>query len=117
VNIKRLSDAPAFDVSGITHVKKRIVLGPSDGSKEIVLRYFSLEPGGATPRHSHDFPHLLKIEAGNGLVLDENGKAHKLEQGDYIYIKDKETHQFKNTGTVPFEFICIVPGRGEGLVS
>jgi len=117
VNIKKLSDAPAFDVSGITHVKKRIVIGPSDGSKEIVLRYFSLEPGGSTPHHAHAFPHLVKIEAGHGLIMDGSGKAHQLEQGDFIYINDNETHQFKNTGTVPFEFMCIVPGRGEGLVS
>jgi quercetin dioxygenase-like cupin family protein len=117
VNIKKLSDAPAFDVSGIAHVKKRIVIGPSDGAKEIVLRYFSLESGGATPHHAHAFPHLVKIEAGRGLIMDGGGKAHQLEQGDYIYINDNETHQFKNTGTEPFEFICIVPGRGEGLIS
>jgi quercetin dioxygenase-like cupin family protein len=117
VNIKKLSDAPAFDVSGIAHVKKRIVIGPSDGAKEIVLRYFSLEAGGTTPHHAHAFPHLVKIEAGCGLVVDKNGKAHPLEPGDYIYINDNETHQFKNTGTESFEFICVVPGRGEGLVS
>ena len=117
MNIKKLGDAPAFDVSGIKHVKKRIVIGPSDGSKEIVLRYFSLEPGGATPHHDHAFPHLVKIEAGLGLIVDGNGKTHQLEPGDYIYINDSETHQFRNPGTEPFEFICIVPGRGEGLVS
>lgn len=117
MNIKRLSDAPAFDVSGITHVKKRIVLGPSDGSKEIVLRYFSLEPGGATPHHSHDFPHLVKIEAGKGLIMDESNNAHELQPGDFIYVDDNETHHFQNTGTEPFEFICIVPARGEGMVS
>ncbi len=117
MNIKKLSDAPAFDVSGIAHVKKRIVIGPSDGSREIVLRYFSLEPGGATPHHAHAFPHLVKIEAGHGALIDGSGKSHELEQGDYVYINDDETHHFKNEGAEPFEFICIVPGRGEGLVS
>lgn len=117
MNIKKISDAPAFAVSGIAHVKKRIVIGPSDGSKEIVLRYFSLESGGSTPHHAHDFPHLVKIESGNGLIMDGSGNARALQQGDYIYINDNEIHQFRNTGTAPFEFICIVPGRGEGLVS
>jgi quercetin dioxygenase-like cupin family protein len=82
-----------------------------------VLRYFSVEPGGATPLHAHAFPHLVKIEAGRGTIIDENGKAHQLEQGDYVYINDNETHQFKNTGAETFDFLCIVPGRGEGLVS
>lgn len=111
--VKKLTNAPAFELKGIEHVKKRIVIGPSDGSKEIVLRYFSLEPGGATPHHAHDFPHLVKIEAGHGSIMDGSGKAHQLELGDYIYIKDNETHQFKNTGSEKFEFICIVPRRGE----
>jgi len=117
MNIKKLSDAPAFDVSGIAHVKKRIVIGPSDGSKEIVLRYFSIEPGGETPYHAHTFPHLAKIEAGRGAIIDGNAKTHQLEKGDYVYINDNEIHQFKNTGSEPFEFMCIVPGRGEGLLS
>ena len=112
--IKELSDAPSFELSGITHVKKRIVLGPSDGSQEIVLRYFSLESGGATPYHAHDFPHLVKIEAGKGSVKDSKGNEYQLKAGNYIHINDNETHQFKNTGSELFEFICIVPRRGEG---
>ena len=112
--IKTLNDAPSFELKGIEHVKKRIIIGPSDGSEEIVLRYFSLEPGGVTPHHAHGFPHLVKVEAGQGEVTDEKGASHQLQQGDYIYVKDNETHQFKNAGPGHFEFICIVPRRGEG---
>jgi len=111
--IKTLNDSPSFELKGIEHVRKRIVIGPSDGSQEIVLRYFSLEPGGATPHHAHDFPHLVKVESGQGMVTDEKGIAHQLKQGDYVYVNDNETHQFKNTGSENFEFICIVPRRGE----
>jgi len=112
--IKNLSDVPSFELKGIEHVKKRIVIGPTDGSQEIILRYFSLEAGGATPHHAHNFPHLVKVESGQGMVTDEKGNAHQLQQGDYVYVNDNETHQFKNTGTETFEFICIVPKRGEG---
>lgn len=111
--IKTLNDAPPFELKGIEHVKKRIVIGPSDGSQEIVLRHFSLEPGGATPHHAHKFPHLVKVESGQGVAVDEKGDAHPLKQGDFIYVNDNETHQFKNAGTGLFEFICIVPRRGE----
>jgi len=111
--IKKLVDAPSFELTGMPHVKKRIILGPSEGSKEIVLRYFSLEAGGATPHHTHDFPHLIKVEYGEGQVLDQYDHAHPLQAGDYIYINSNETHKLKNTGEEPFEFICIVPGRGE----
>ena len=111
--IQNLEDVPFADSRGYERVSKKIVIGPDDGSNEIVLRYFSLELGGTTPHHSHDFPHLVKIEAGNGVVTDENGLEHQLQKGDYVFIRDNEVHQFTNAGTEPFDFICIVPRRGE----
>ena len=111
--IKKLSDVPAVDLKEYTNVRKQIVLGPEDGSNEIVLRYFSLGSGGASPYHNHDFPHLVRIEAGEGVVVDADGKETPLTVGDYIYVDDNEQHNFKNTGQANFDFICIVPLRGE----
>ena len=114
MNIKKLSDVPVTELQGYDNVKKQIVIGPDDGSQEIVLRYFSIGPGGTSPHHGHDFPHLVRIESGNGMVTDETGNEHQLQSGDYVYIEDNETHQFRNTGSGSFDFICIVPRRGEG---
>jgi quercetin dioxygenase-like cupin family protein len=94
-------------------VTKQIVLGPADGSDEIVLRYFSVAPNGATPWHSHDFPHLVKIEAGRGVAVSPDGAENPVEAGHYVYVAPNELHNFKNTGAGPFEFVCIVPARGE----
>ena len=112
--IKKLGDVPFTHVPGYDQVKKQIVIGPDDGSQEIVMRYFSIEPGGTSPHHSHDFPHLVKIEAGNGIVTDATGNEHQLHVGDYVYVDSNETHQFRNTGSEPFHFICVFPQRGEG---
>jgi len=111
--IKKLSEVASVGLKGYDNVTKRIVIGPDDGSNEIVLRYFSLGPGGASPHHSHDFPHLVKIEAGNGVALDGTGQEHPLRVGDYVYVKENETHCFRNTGSASFDFICIIPRRGE----
>jgi len=112
--VKRLKDVPFADLKGYENLTKQIVLGPEDGSKEIVLRYFSVEPGGASPHHSHDFPHLVKIEGGKGVLIDAAGDERPLEAGDFIYINDNEVHNFRNAGSESFDFICIVPIRGEG---
>ncbi len=64
MKIKKRDDVPMADTQGYAAVSKQIVLGPEDGSSEIILRYFSVAVGGATPYHSHDFPHVVKIEAG-----------------------------------------------------
>jgi quercetin dioxygenase-like cupin family protein len=111
--IKKLGDVPFANSQGHDRLKKQIVLGPDDGSEEIVLRYFSLEPGGMSPRHTHDFPHLVKIEAGKGTVTDAAGTEHRLQTGAYVYIDNNELHHFTNTGSEAFDFICIVPKRGE----
>ncbi len=111
--VKKLNEAPFSDLKGYENITKQIVLGPDDGSNEIVLRYFSVEPGGSSPHHSHDFPHLVKIEGGKGVLVDEGGHESPLEAGDYIYIHDNEVHNFRNVGQDTFKFICIVPKRGE----
>ncbi len=80
---------------------------------EIILRYFSVDEGSATPYHTHDFPHLVKVEAGEGAAVGPDGSESPVSPGDYVFVPPNETHNFRNTGTRPFEFICIVPGRGE----
>ncbi len=112
--IKRLNDVPYAPTSGYANVSKQIVLGPADGSDEIVLRYFSLAPGGTTPHHAHPFPHLVKIETGAGLAIDAAGAEHPVAAGDFLFVPADTRHYFRNTGAEPFGFICIVPRRGEG---
>ena len=112
--IKKLEDVKAVKVPGLyDQVTKQVVLGPDDGSNEIILRYFKLEPGGKTPRHTHPFQHLVKVEKGKGVYVDEKGSKHDLVVGSYVYVNDEELHNFENTGTNLMEFICIVPERGE----
>jgi len=111
--IKYIKDIPYEDMSAFKGIKKQILVGPKDGSNEIVMRYFSVEPGGNTPYHNHGFPHVVKVEKGEGAVIDKDGKEYALECNQVIYVSDDEIHSFKNTGTGSFDFICIVPPRGE----
>ena len=112
--IKQLEEVPFEDMSGYNKVTKQICIGPKDGSDEIVMRYFSVAPGGNTPYHDHGFPHLVKVEKGEGVVIDPEGGEHPLKAGQMVYVRDDEVHGFKNTGKGPFDFVCIVPRRGEG---
>ncbi len=111
--IKRLLEVPFEETSGYTGVKKQIVIGPADGSDEIVMRYFTLEPGGSSPFHSHDWPHLVRIEQGSGVMLDAQKHPSPVSAGDYIFVESNILHCFQNTGEEALAFICIVPARGE----
>ena len=89
----------------------RVLLGPANGWADHVMRVFELRPGGYTPRHSHDWPHINYIISGKGsLFLD--GKDNALSAGGYALVPPGEKHQFKNTSDEPFVFVCIVPVKG-----
>ena len=111
--IKKLTGVPFADMRGYKKVTKQVVIGPDDGSAEMIMRYFSVAPGGMTPHHQHDFPHVVQVQRGAGSATDESGVEHPLAAGDYVYVNSGEIHHFTNTGDEPFDFICIVPARGE----
>ncbi len=89
----------------------KVLITPEEGWKGHVMRIFTIEPGGFTPRHNHPWPHINYIINGKGkLFLD--GKENDIEKGSYAYVPSGETHQFQNTGQETLEFICIVPEEG-----
>lgn len=98
-------------MDGIKGASKADVIGPPQGWHENALRIFSLEPNGHTPRHQHDWEHVNYILKGQGtLLIGET--VHNLAAGDYALVPPNIEHQFTNSGTEPFEFICIVPTKG-----
>jgi quercetin dioxygenase-like cupin family protein len=94
---------------GVRKVKRRILVGPEDGSARIIMRYFKVLPGGNTPFHEHDFEHVVRIENGKGVVVDSDRKELTVFTGHSIFIPGGEKHQFKNPYHEPFEFICTIP--------
>lgn len=108
--IKKNDDVPesVVEEEGISNVTRKILIGPDDGSSKIVMRYFKILPGGHTPLHSHDHEHVVKIEHGKGVVVDENGQDITVSQGQSILIEQNKNHQFKNPFQETFEFLCII---------
>jgi quercetin dioxygenase-like cupin family protein len=96
------------DEEGAQNVTKRILIGPEDGSKKIIMRYFKVMPGGNTPFHSHDFEHVVRVDKGRGFVVDASGQEFPISQGHSVFIAAGENHQFKNPNEEPFEFICTI---------
>lgn len=89
----------------------KVLVGPNEGWSDHVMRVFELQPGGFTPKHSHDWPHINFILKGEG-TLFLNGVENPVSAGSYAYVPGNELHQFKNAGNEPFMFICIVPKEG-----
>ncbi len=93
-------------------VIKKVLISPEEGWKDYVMRLFSLEEGGYTPKHSHPWEHINIVLEGKGtLFLD--GKEFKIEKGSIAFIPENKEHQYRANRGETLEFICIVPLKGE----
>ena len=99
-------------MDGANNVSKAITVGTREGWDGHVMRLFRIGPGGYTPKHAHDWEHVVYVATGNGKV-SIGGDTHELERGDYVFVPPNAEHQFRNSADGDFEFICIVPDRGE----
>ncbi len=96
----------------MANVIKQVLVGPEQGWQGWVMRQFSLGVEGYTPRHAHPWPHINYIISGQGtLFLD--GQNYPVQAGSVAYVPDNAEHQFQNSGTEDFVFICIVPEAGD----
>ncbi len=101
----------SVDLEGAKDVTIKILIGIKEGSKDIIMRYFKIMPGGHSPWHSHNYEHLVKIEKGKGIAIDNDRNEHIVTTGHSLFVESNEMHQFKNPFSEPFEFICTIPNR------
>jgi quercetin dioxygenase-like cupin family protein len=107
---KSLNSIPNDPVAmpGAEKVHMQLLCGPADCCPNFAMRRFTVAPGGCTPKHQHDYEHEVLILAGEGMVFGD-GREQSLRTGDVLYVPANELHQFRNTGGVALEFICMVP--------
>lgn len=109
--IRKLADVPSAPthMEGARDVTKQLVVGTADGAPNFAFRVFTIAPGGHSPHHTHDVEHVNYIISGQGALVDAEGRLNPLGPGDFAFVAPREVHQFRNTGTEPFVFICAVP--------
>ncbi|TWU25580.1 cupin domain-containing protein [Bythopirellula polymerisocia] len=110
MKIKHTSEVPSnkVEMEGATGCQVQILVGKDEEAPNFVMRQFEVEPGGHTPKHFHDYEHEIFVVEGTGAVL-EGDVEHPLKQGDVVFVSPSDVHQFKNTGSVPLKFLCLIP--------
>ena len=95
-------------MDGVKDVSMRVLLGGEHGMPNFSLRHFVVQPGGHTPRHSHDYEHEVVIISGRG-EAEQAGETVTIEKGDVMYVAAESLHQFRNPGPGTLEMLCLVP--------
>lgn len=101
--------ASEVQMEGAKNVRMKILIGPDDGSGNIIMRHFFIAPGGNTPYHQHNYEHVIKVERGRGIAVDEKGDEHEVSEGQSLFVRPGDLHQFRNPNKDDFEFLCIIP--------
>ena len=101
-------------MEGAAKVLKQVPISKADGSPSFCFRVFTIEPGGHTPYHAHDFEHLNHVISGQGFLVNEQGEKFPVEAGEFAIVLPNEKHQFRNASdNAPFVIICAVPNEYE----
>jgi quercetin dioxygenase-like cupin family protein len=110
MHVKHYEEVEKTEVhaDGAENVYIQWLIDESTG-KNFAMRRFELLPDGHTPRHEHDWEHEVFVLEGDGSIVDPDGTEHALRPGSFAYVAPGERHQFKNTGTTPFVFLCLIP--------
>lgn len=101
------------NMEGATGCSVRWLISRADGAPNFAMRQFQVEPGGHTPRHQHPYEHEVFVLDGEGIVV-EGDDEHPLRAGDVVFVSADEVHQFRNTGSAPLKFLCLVPNSAPG---
>ncbi len=102
------------EMIGASDAFKQIPLSKNDGAPVYSYRVFTLEPGGYTPYHKHNYEHMNYIIEGEGCIVDEDGEKFKVNKGDFALVSPNEKHQYRNSSSdKPFVMICGVPNDFE----
>ncbi|MEX0792529.1 MAG: cupin domain-containing protein [Pirellulaceae bacterium] len=100
--------AQSVEMPGVEGCQVRQLITQQDGAPGFAMRQFEVAPGGYTPHHSHPYEHEVFVIEGNGEVL-EGDQPKPIRAGDVVYVAPDEVHQFRNSGTTPLKFLCLVP--------
>ena len=113
VNRSEQIESQEVSMEGATGCSGRWLINQTDGAPNFAMRQFVVDPAGHTPKHSHPYEHEVYVLAGNGVVLEGN-EEHPIAAGDFVYVGPDEVHQFRNTGSAPLTFLCMVPHIPDG---
>jgi quercetin dioxygenase-like cupin family protein len=108
MDVKRSLEVSAEPMEGVPGVTVRWLWGAPSGAPTFALRLFEVEPGAATPYHSHPHEHEVYILSGQGLLRGRS-QQHSLGPADTVLVLPHDEHQFVNTGPELLRFLCAIP--------
>ncbi len=106
-NIYKAATDPVT-AGGATGCAMAVLIGKQDGAPNFAVRHITVEPGGSTPHHSHDYEHEVVVLDGAGFVLFD-GEETAIAPGDVVFVPAEHEHRFRAAADKPMRFLCVTP--------
>lgn len=113
MTVKRTKDVEAKNVAAGKDTRIQVLISSQEGPN-FALRKFSMLPGGGMPRHTNTVEHEQYVLRGEASITIAD-QAHQVKAGDVVFIPEGAVHSYENTGTEPFEFLCIIPNKEDTI--
>lgn len=109
------SNLQAVDLKGAFNCRMQPLLTPAENAPNFSMRFFELEPGGHTPKHSHPWEHEIFILEGEGQLRARDNAEDNLAFSAYdaLLVPANTLHQFYNSGSKPLRFLCLIPNNSD----
>jgi quercetin dioxygenase-like cupin family protein len=107
IHYEQIESSPVT-TEGAVGCRIRCLVGEPDGAPSFSMRQFEVAAGGHTPQHAHAHEHEVFVLEGSGAVT-EGETTHPLSPGTVVFVPPKTPHQFRNTGSGPLKFLCLIP--------
>ena len=91
------ADTPSPSTATASGLSRAVVVGPDQGAVHTELAVGAFAPGGWLQRHVHSFEEALYVLDGE-LLLELDGRTHRLVRGDYALIPLGLWHALANGG-------------------
>lgn len=109
MSVKHSQDVEAKPVSAGKDTTIQVLISSQEGPN-FALRKFSMQPGGGMPRHTNEVEHEQYVLRGEAMITIGD-QTYRVQAGDAVFIPAGAVHSYQNTGSEPFEFLCIVPNK------
>lgn len=107
--VKNSIDVQKVDVERAEDISIKKLITKDDGSDNIHLRKFTMEPGGKMGLHSHDNAEHVQYVLKGIIKVTLGDKEYTVREGFSLFIPRKTPHSYENIGNTDAEFLCIIP--------
>ncbi len=111
--VKKMRDIAKEEITAGKATFKQVLISAQE-APHFAMRRFIIEPGGYMPNHTNTVEHEQLVLSGEA-EIGIGERVFNVQKDSVVFIPAGTPHWYKNTGRVPFEFLCMIPNQEDRI--